>query len=115
MTNEYKSWLERMIEQCYDDKNLQREHWAFCQALKRYRQEEEVQLPQQETLYTEEQVREALFFALNVNRTTCCTTRTTDSIVRETIQSLNVSKGNATTDFDKPFIDFAKQYFKTKK
>jgi len=70
---------------------------------------------EQETLYTEEQVREALFFALNVNRTTCCTTRTTDSIVRETIQSLNVSKGNATSDFEKPFMDFAKQYFKTKK
>jgi len=52
-----------------------------------------IQLPQQETLYTEEQVREALFYALNVNKTTCCTTRTTDSIVRETIQSLNVSKG----------------------
>ena len=70
---------------------------------------------QQETLYTEEQVRESLFYALNVNRKTCCTTRTTDSIVRETIQSLNVSKGNATSDFDKPFMDFAKQYFKPKK
>jgi len=70
----------------------------------------EIHKAEQENLYTEEQVREALFFALNVNRTTCCTTRTTDSIVRETIQSLNVSKGNATSDFDKPFIDFAKQY-----
>jgi hypothetical protein len=43
---------------------------------------------QAERMYTEEQVREALFYALNVNRTTCCTTRTTDSIVRESIQSL---------------------------
>ena len=25
------------------------------------------------------------------------------------------SKGNATSEFDKPFIDFAKQYFKPKK
>jgi len=25
------------------------------------------------------------------------------------------SKGNATSDFDKPFMDFAKQYFKSKK
>jgi len=25
------------------------------------------------------------------------------------------SKGNATSDFDKPFMDFAKQYFKPKK
>jgi len=47
-----------------------------------------LQLTQQENLYTEEQVREALFSALNVNRTTCCTTRTTDSIVREAIKSL---------------------------
>jgi hypothetical protein len=46
----------------------------------------------EQTLYTEEQVREALFYALNVNRTTCCTTRTTDSIVRETIQSLKPKK-----------------------
>jgi hypothetical protein len=38
--------------------------------------------------YTEEQVREALFCALNIDKTTCCTTRTTDSIVREVIQSL---------------------------
>ena len=80
-----------------------------------FEQAKEMHNAEQENLYTEEQVREALFFALNVNRTTCCTTRTTDSIVRETIQSLNVSKGNATTDFDKPFIDFAKQYFKPKK
>jgi transcriptional regulator of acetoin/glycerol metabolism len=48
-----------------------------------------------ENLYTEEQVREALFYALNINRTTCCTTRTTDSIVREIIQSLKPNDSNA--------------------
>jgi len=84
--------------------------------LNRYQEAVEMHKAEQENLYTEEQVREALFFALNVNRTTCCTTRTTDSIVRESIQLLNGSKeSNTTSDFDKPFMDFAKQYFKPKK
>lgn len=51
-------------------------------------QAKEMHKTEQENLYTEEQVREALFCALNIDRTTCCTTRTTDSIVREVIQSL---------------------------
>ena len=33
----YIAYLERMIETCLNDKDLQREHWAFCQALKNYR------------------------------------------------------------------------------
>ena len=45
-------------------------------------------LKKEEKTYTEEQVREALFFALNVDKTNCCTTRTTDSIVREAIKSI---------------------------
>jgi transcriptional regulator with GAF, ATPase, and Fis domain len=58
--------------------------WNECSQLpQRY-----VDVEAKENLYTEEQVREALFYALNINRTTCCTTRTTDSIVREIIQSL---------------------------
>jgi hypothetical protein len=34
---EYIKWLENKIEVCLEDKDLQREHWAFCQALKKYR------------------------------------------------------------------------------
>ena len=35
---DYIKWLENKIEVCLDDKDLQREHWAFCQALKKYRE-----------------------------------------------------------------------------
>lgn len=35
---EYVNWLENKIEVCLNDKELQREHWAFCQALKKYRE-----------------------------------------------------------------------------
>ena len=35
---EYIKWLENKIEVCLEDKGLQREHWAFCQALKKYRE-----------------------------------------------------------------------------
>jgi hypothetical protein len=35
---EYVAWLERMIEQTLEDESLQREHWAFCQALKKFRE-----------------------------------------------------------------------------
>jgi hypothetical protein len=34
---EYIKWLENKIEVCLEDKDLKREHWAFCQALKKYR------------------------------------------------------------------------------
>lgn len=33
---EYIKWLENKIEFCLEDKDLQREHWAFCQALSKY-------------------------------------------------------------------------------
>ena len=33
---EYIKWLENKIEICREDKDLTREHWAFCQALKKY-------------------------------------------------------------------------------
>jgi hypothetical protein len=36
--DEYVKWLERMIEMSLEDKDLQREHWAFCQALSKYRE-----------------------------------------------------------------------------
>lgn len=36
--NEYIEYLEKMIEATLNDKDLQREHWAFCQALKKYRE-----------------------------------------------------------------------------
>jgi hypothetical protein len=29
---EYKKWLEKQIEVSLEDKDLQREHWAFCKA-----------------------------------------------------------------------------------
>jgi hypothetical protein len=35
---EYIKWLENKIEVCLQDKDLQREHWAFCQAFKKYRE-----------------------------------------------------------------------------
>jgi hypothetical protein len=35
---EYIKWLENKIEVCLEDKDLQREHWTFCQALKKYRE-----------------------------------------------------------------------------
>ena len=35
---EYIKWLENKTEVCLEDKDLQREHWAFCQALKKYRE-----------------------------------------------------------------------------
>jgi hypothetical protein len=38
MMKEYKEWLERMIETCLNDKDLQREHWAFCRALSKLRE-----------------------------------------------------------------------------
>ena len=35
---DFIKWLENKIEVCLEDKDLQREHWAFCQALKKYRE-----------------------------------------------------------------------------
>ncbi len=55
----YVEWLEKKIEQCLEDKDLQREHWAFCQALKKYRQ--------QENTYTEVEIRKAYFRGSNID------------------------------------------------
>lgn len=33
---EYKQWLEQQIEGCLNDKDLQREHWAFCKAYEKF-------------------------------------------------------------------------------
>ena len=33
---EYKKWLEAQIEKTLEDKDLQREHWAFCKALEKF-------------------------------------------------------------------------------
>jgi hypothetical protein len=33
---EYKQWLEQQIERCLNDKDLQREHWAFCNAYEKF-------------------------------------------------------------------------------
>ena len=35
---EYIEWLENRIDICLEDKDLQREHWAFCQALIKMRE-----------------------------------------------------------------------------
>ena len=35
----YIKWLENKIEVCLEDKDLQKEHWAFCQALIEYRKQ----------------------------------------------------------------------------
>ncbi len=32
---QYKKWLEEQIEKCLNDKDLQREHWAYCTAYKK--------------------------------------------------------------------------------
>lgn len=36
--DQYFSWLEDKIDTCLEDKDLQREHWAFCQAMKKFRE-----------------------------------------------------------------------------
>lgn len=33
---EYIQWLEQQIERCLNDKDLQREHWAFCKAYEKF-------------------------------------------------------------------------------
>lgn len=33
---EYKQWLEDQIEQCLNDDDLKREHWAFCKAYEKF-------------------------------------------------------------------------------
>ena len=33
---EYRQWLEQQIERCLNDKDLQREHWAFCKAYEKF-------------------------------------------------------------------------------
>jgi hypothetical protein len=77
--------IEWFREKLHNDYGL-----AFSDNL--FKQAKEMHKAEQESLYTEEQVREALFYALNVNRTTCCTTITTDSIVREAIKSIKQPK-----------------------
>lgn len=32
---QYKKWLEEQIEKCLNDKDLQREHWAYCTAYRK--------------------------------------------------------------------------------
>lgn len=36
--NEYVKWLKNKIEQTLEDGSLGREHWAFCQCLKKLRE-----------------------------------------------------------------------------
>jgi hypothetical protein len=44
---EYMLWLENWIEVSLEDKDLKREHWAFCQALRKYRELVQTQVQQQ--------------------------------------------------------------------
>lgn len=46
----------------------------------------------EEKLYSEEDLKEALFYALYVEKTNGYITRTTDSIVREAIQAIKLKK-----------------------
>lgn len=46
----------------------------------------------EDKLYSENDLREALFLALYTEKKECCITKTIDSIVREVIQSLNKKK-----------------------
>jgi len=62
---------------------------------KKWKEEQELlqqQILQQENLYTEEQVIEALFYALNVNRISFFNPRPIDSIVIEAIKILKQNK-----------------------
>jgi len=47
--NEYIKWLESKIEARREDKDLQREHWAFCKALEKYREVMEKEEKKHET------------------------------------------------------------------
>lgn len=53
---EYKKWLEVQIEKCLNDKDLQREHWAFCKAYEKLietiktKQDENYTIPIQESV-----------------------------------------------------------------
>ena len=38
----YMDWLERRIEICLEDPDLQREHWAFCMSLKKLKETLEI-------------------------------------------------------------------------
>lgn len=50
MDIKYVEWLENKIDQCLEDKDLKREHWALCQALKKYRELSSNPLPVTNTL-----------------------------------------------------------------
>jgi len=66
---------------------------------------------QNENMYTEQQVLEII----KMSRQTKEVDGIRFPIPKYTEQEIIDSKGNATSDFDKPFMDFAKQYFKPKK
>ena len=34
---QYLKWLEKQIDICLEDKTMQREHWAFCKAYKKFK------------------------------------------------------------------------------
>ena len=53
MKNKYIVWLESKIETCLEDKDLQREHWAFCQALRKFRELESEETTSEEKLFLE--------------------------------------------------------------
>lgn len=61
---DYIKWLENKIEVCLEDKDLQREHWAFCQALKKYRELALRQPPVSGSVLSNEEMREPIEDAL---------------------------------------------------
>ena len=46
--NNYLQWLEKQIEFCLNDQQMQKEHWAFCKAYEAYQKFNST--PEQETL-----------------------------------------------------------------
>ena len=45
--DEYEEWLEDKIDICREHAKLQMELWAFCQALKKYRELKPKQTPEE--------------------------------------------------------------------
>jgi antitoxin component YwqK of YwqJK toxin-antitoxin module len=50
---QYLEWLEKQIDFCLEDKDLQREHWAFCKAYEKFKSLETTTESEELTPYIE--------------------------------------------------------------
>jgi antitoxin component YwqK of YwqJK toxin-antitoxin module len=50
---QYLEWLEKQIDFCLEDKDLQREHWAFCKAYEKFKSLETTAESEELKPYTE--------------------------------------------------------------